>query len=89
MWQVEKLEDSFELINSRPKPLAAYLFSRNKKLEEEFVQKVSAGGILINDVALHVRLFFFPFQAQLLAQSIRVFYKVGACFMGEIDIRPH
>lgn len=55
---MEKLEDSFELINSRPKPLAAYLFSKNKKLEEEFVQKVSAGGILINDAALHVRLFF-------------------------------
>lgn len=56
---MEKLEDSFELINSRPKPLAAYLFSKNKKLEEEFVQNVSAGGILINDAALHVRLFFF------------------------------
>ncbi|XP_078157156.1 aldehyde dehydrogenase family 3 member H1-like isoform X2 [Carex rostrata] len=50
---VEKLEDSFELINSRPKPLVAYLFSKNKKLEEEFVQNVSAGGILINDAALH------------------------------------
>ncbi|KAJ4795214.1 Aldehyde dehydrogenase [Rhynchospora pubera] len=58
---VEKLEDCFELINSRPKPLAAYLFSKNKRLEEEFVQKVFAGGILINDVALHVANPHLPF----------------------------
>jgi acyl-CoA reductase-like NAD-dependent aldehyde dehydrogenase len=51
---VDKLEDGFELINKFPKPLAAYCFTKNKKLEEEFVQNVSAGGILINDVALHV-----------------------------------
>jgi acyl-CoA reductase-like NAD-dependent aldehyde dehydrogenase len=51
---VDKLEDGFELINKFPKPLAAYCFTKNKKLEEEFVQNVSAGGILVNDIALHV-----------------------------------
>jgi aldehyde dehydrogenase (NAD+) len=60
LWQVDELEDCFELINSRPKPLAAYLFSRNKKLEEEFVQNVSAGGILINDAVIHVSRFYSP-----------------------------
>lgn len=38
-----------------PKPLAAYLFTNDKKLENKFIKNVSAGGILINDVALHVR----------------------------------
>jgi aldehyde dehydrogenase (NAD+) len=51
---VEKLEDSFGFIKAMPKPLAAYLFTNNRKLENKFIQNVSAGGILINDIALHV-----------------------------------
>lgn len=60
------MEESFGIINSRTKPLAAYLFTKNKKLEEAFVRSVSAGGLLINDVALHVcflSLFFYIFFA--------------------------
>lgn len=52
---MDKLEDGFELINKFPKPLAAYIFTKNKKLEDEFTINVSAGGILVNDIALHVR----------------------------------
>lgn len=51
---VSKLEESFELIKSKSKPLAAYLFTTNKKLEQKFVDTVSAGGILINDTCIHV-----------------------------------
>jgi aldehyde dehydrogenase (NAD+) len=51
---VEKIEESFDLINARPKPLAAYLFTKNKKLQEEFVADVPAGGMLVNDTVLHV-----------------------------------
>ncbi|XP_042516473.1 aldehyde dehydrogenase [Macadamia integrifolia] len=51
---VDKLENSFDVINSKSKPLAAYLFSNDKKLEEEFVGKISAGGMLINDTILHL-----------------------------------
>ncbi|KAJ3671641.1 hypothetical protein LUZ60_007720 [Juncus effusus] len=58
---VEKLEDSFELIDSMPKPLAAYLFTNNKKLEDHFVKNISTGGILINDVALHLANLNLPF----------------------------
>lgn len=48
------MEDSFDIINSKTKPLAAYLFTKDKKLEEKFVNTVSAGGMLVNDTALHV-----------------------------------
>lgn len=51
---VEKIEDGFQAIRSKPKPLAAYLFTNNKELQEQFVQGVSAGGISINDTVLHV-----------------------------------
>ncbi|PKU87244.1 aldehyde dehydrogenase family 3 member H1 isoform X1 [Dendrobium catenatum] len=50
---VDNLEESFDLINSKPKPLAAYLFTTSKKLKEKFLNSVSAGGMLINDTTLH------------------------------------
>lgn len=59
--QVEKVENSFDVINSGTKPLAAYLFSDNKKLKEQFVMAVSAGGLLINDTVIHVILLSFNF----------------------------
>ncbi|KAG5601246.1 hypothetical protein H5410_032616 [Solanum commersonii] len=59
--KVNKVEDSIQFINAREKPLAAYLFTRNKKLEEEFVMNISAGGLLINDTTLQVALSTLPF----------------------------
>lgn len=58
---VDKVEDSFNLINSRAKPLAAYLFTNNKKLKEEFARAVSAGGLIVNDTALHLTVNTLPF----------------------------
>lgn len=58
---VNKVEDSIEFINAREKPLAAYLFTGNKKLEEEFVRNISAGGLLINDTTLHLATSTLPF----------------------------
>lgn len=52
--QVDKIEDSFDIINSGTKPLAAYMFTNNKKLREQFVTMVSAGGLVVNDTTLHV-----------------------------------
>lgn len=52
--QVNNIEDSFDVINSGTKPLAAYLFTNNKKLREQFVTSVSAGGLVVNDTAIHV-----------------------------------
>ncbi|XP_020588551.1 aldehyde dehydrogenase family 3 member H1-like isoform X2 [Phalaenopsis equestris] len=50
---VDNIEESIDMINSKPKPLGAYLFTKNKKLEENFVKTVSAGGLLINDTMMH------------------------------------
>ncbi|XP_061359961.1 aldehyde dehydrogenase family 3 member H1-like [Gastrolobium bilobum] len=58
---VNKLEESFDVINSGTKPLAAYLFTTNKKLKEQFVMKVSAGGVLVNDTLLHLAVHTLPF----------------------------
>ncbi|XP_057495150.1 aldehyde dehydrogenase family 3 member H1-like [Actinidia eriantha] len=58
---VENLEDSFAVINSRPKPLAAYLFTNNEELKNNFVKNISSGGMLINDTILHVTVSGLPF----------------------------
>ncbi|KAJ4700704.1 Aldehyde dehydrogenase [Melia azedarach] len=58
---VDKIEDSFDIINTGTKPLAAYLFSNNKKLKQQFVATVSAGGLLINDTAVHLVVHTLPF----------------------------
>ncbi|XP_027186786.1 aldehyde dehydrogenase family 3 member H1-like isoform X2 [Cicer arietinum] len=59
--QVNKLEESFNVINSRTRPLAAYLFTKDNKFKEQFVKKVSAGGLLINDTSLHLVVYTLPF----------------------------
>lgn len=58
---VQNLEDSFAMINSRSKPLAAYCFTNNEKLKKEFVRNISAGGLLINDTTIHTALETLPF----------------------------
>ncbi|XP_051139445.1 aldehyde dehydrogenase-like [Andrographis paniculata] len=58
---VNKVEDSIPFINAKEKPLAAYLFSSDKKLEEKFITGVSAGGMTINDTTLHLAEHGLPF----------------------------
>lgn len=58
---VNKLEESFDLINAGTKPLAAYLFTNDNKFKEQFVKNVSAGGLLINDTVLHLVVHTLPF----------------------------
>lgn len=58
---VDRLEESFEIITRRPKPLAAYLFTNRKNLKDKFVSTVSAGGLVINDSSLHLAVHTLPF----------------------------
>ncbi|XP_010674968.2 aldehyde dehydrogenase family 3 member H1 [Beta vulgaris subsp. vulgaris] len=58
---VEKLEESYDIITSRTKPLAAYLFTNRKNLKDQFVRTVSAGGLVINDSAIHLAVHTLPF----------------------------
>ncbi|XP_022850277.1 aldehyde dehydrogenase-like [Olea europaea var. sylvestris] len=58
---VYKVEDSIDLINAREKPLAAYLFTNDKRLKEQFIRNVSAGGLVVNDTILHLAEHSLPF----------------------------
>ncbi|KAL8059632.1 hypothetical protein ABFX02_03G099600 [Erythranthe guttata] len=58
---VDKIEDCIGIITSKEKPLAAYLFSNNEKLMNDFISNVSSGGMVINDTTLHLAEASLPF----------------------------
>jgi len=43
------------VINSMTKPLAAYLFTNDSRLKQQFERDISAGGMIFNDTGIHVR----------------------------------
>jgi len=43
-----------DFIQARPKPLALYLFSNDKRWSQYFAQHTSSGALLINDVMIHI-----------------------------------
>ena len=50
----EKLEDALSWINQRPKPLALYCFTENKKVKKTVLEKCRFGGGCINDTLIHL-----------------------------------
>jgi len=46
------IEEAFEHILSKPKPLASYLFSKSNKNKERFLKTISSGSTVINDTAI-------------------------------------
>ena len=45
---VQSLDDAISFVNARPKPLAAYLFTKTKSIRERVIKEVSAGGMVVN-----------------------------------------
>lgn len=58
---VDDFKEAVTFVKKRPKPLAAYLFSTNSKLIDQFNNKVSAGGIGINEAIVHLANHHLPF----------------------------
>ncbi|KAL5206597.1 hypothetical protein ABZP36_034806 [Zizania latifolia] len=58
---VEKIHESFALINSMTKPLAAYLFTKDSNLQDQYETSISAGGMLVNDTSVHLTNQYLPF----------------------------
>jgi aldehyde dehydrogenase (NAD+) len=47
------LEESISLINSKPKALGLYVFTKEKSAREKVLRETSSGGMCINDCAIH------------------------------------
>ncbi|CAN0891881.1 Aldehyde dehydrogenase family 3 member F1 [Linum grandiflorum] len=58
---LEKIEDSINFINKRPKPLALYAFTKNKSLSKRLLSETSSGSIVFNDAILQYAADTLPF----------------------------
>ncbi len=58
---VADLDEAMAFILERDKPLAAYLFTKNKDSEKRFVETVSSGNMCINDVIMFMAVHELPF----------------------------
>ena len=57
----EKLDDVIHVIKSHPKPLALYLFTKNKEHEKQILNHLSFGGGCINDCIAQIANPHLPF----------------------------
>lgn len=57
----ESLDEVINIINSRPKPLALYLFSKDKNNINKVLKNTSSGGMCVNETIMHVASSYLPF----------------------------
>lgn len=58
---VQSLDDAIRFVNSRPKPLSVYLFTKTRAVRERVIKEVPAGGMLVNHLAFQVSTAKLPF----------------------------
>ena len=58
---VQTLDEAINFVNSRPKPLAAYLFTKTKSIRERVIKEVSAGGMVVNHLLFQFATAKLPF----------------------------
>ncbi len=59
--EYKTLDDAISFVNERPKPLALFFFSRDKKKQERVLRETSSGGGCINETFVHEINFSLPF----------------------------
>ena len=50
--EVSSVQEAFDFVKRRPKPLAGYLFSQRQSVQQQMIDEVSAGSVCINDVMM-------------------------------------
>ena len=59
--EFDTISEVIQAVNARPKPLALYLFSKNKQVQKQVVEQISYGGGCINDTLIHLATPYLPF----------------------------
>lgn len=57
----EKIDEVIKFVSDRPRPLALYFFSSDKKQQRRILKTLSFGGGCINDTILHLASPYMPF----------------------------
>ncbi len=52
--EFENIDDVIKVVKDNPKPLALYVFARNKKIVKNVTERCSFGGGCVNDVVIHL-----------------------------------
>ena len=52
--EYDTIDDAISKVRNFPKPLALYLFTKNKSIEEKVLKNLSSGGVSINDTITHL-----------------------------------
>ena len=61
IYEYNFLDDAINFINNNNKPLALYIFSKNKKSINRIINETSSGGVCINHSTLHYSNYHLPF----------------------------
>lgn len=57
----KSIDEVLDYINQGERPLALYLFSHDKKLQDRVIKNTLSGGVCLNDVMMHVAQHDMPF----------------------------
>lgn len=57
----QSIDEVIQFINNNERPLALYLFSKDKNLQDKVLKNTISGGVAINDVMMHVAQHDMPF----------------------------
>jgi aldehyde dehydrogenase (NAD+) len=59
--EFENFDEVYDIIERNPKPLATYLFTRDKKLVSEFLRKTQSGSAGINETVMQIASPYLPY----------------------------
>jgi len=59
--RVSDVDEAVKFINARPKPLAMYVFAKDKAVQDALLTRTSAGGVVINHLFMHMAVPELPF----------------------------
>ena len=58
---VKSIEEAITFVNSRPKPLALYVFSKTSSVQKKVTRATTSGGVCVNDTLFHIANPYLPF----------------------------
>ncbi|XP_070012161.1 aldehyde dehydrogenase family 3 member F1-like isoform X2 [Nicotiana sylvestris] len=58
---LDKIEDSIEFINARPKTLTIYAFTKDEALKKKIISRTSSGSVVFNDTIIQYAVDTLPF----------------------------
>ena len=50
----ENIDTLIQELRVKPKPLALYIFSQSKKIQDKIIENISSGGVCVNDTIMHI-----------------------------------